>query len=97
MSDEPSPTGSASASRTGLRRRQETLLSVLRRFSRLWGFLIFAVLVVYLFRGIALPFVFAMLLAYLLRAGVFLRAVDSHFVLLATNLVQAFVSDSGPV
>jgi predicted PurR-regulated permease PerM len=63
MSDEPSQ---ASASRTGLRRRQETLLGVLRSFSRLWGFLIFAVLVVVLFRGIALPFVFAMLLAYLL-------------------------------
>ncbi|MEM6995844.1 MAG: AI-2E family transporter, partial [Myxococcota bacterium] len=51
---------------TSLRRRQETIISVLRRFSRLWGFLGFAVLVVVLFRGIVLPFVFALLLAYLL-------------------------------
>lgn len=67
MSDEPiHPSVSASASRTGMRRRQDTLLGTLRRFSRLWGFLLFAVLVVYLFRGIVLPFVFAILMAYLL-------------------------------
>lgn len=70
MSEEPSQGPgqgqSESASRTGLRRRQETLLGVLRRFSRLWGFLVFAVVVVFSFRGIVLPFVFAMLMAYLL-------------------------------
>ena len=67
MSDEPSQGPSASASRTGLRRRQETsFIGVLRRFSRLWGFLIFAFVVVFMFRGIVLPFVFAMLMAYLL-------------------------------
>jgi len=48
------------------RKRPDTLLGVLRRFGRLWGFLAFAVLVVVLFRGIVLPFVFAMLMAYLL-------------------------------
>jgi predicted PurR-regulated permease PerM len=47
-------------------RRPETLLGVLRRFGRFWGFLAFAVAMVVLFRGIVLPFVFAMLLAYLL-------------------------------
>jgi predicted PurR-regulated permease PerM len=47
-------------------KRPETLLGVLRRFGRFWGFLAFAVAVVILFRGIVLPFVFAMLLAYLL-------------------------------
>lgn len=56
----------ASASRTGLRRRPENLVGLIRRFSRLWGFLAFAVLVVVLFRGIVLPFVFGMLTAYLL-------------------------------
>jgi predicted PurR-regulated permease PerM len=67
MSDEPLPPSlSASATGTGMRRRQDTLLGVLRRFSRLWGFLLFALLVVYLFRGIVLPFVFAILMAYLL-------------------------------
>lgn len=67
MSDEPlQPHMSASASRTGMRRRQDTLLGVMRRFSRLWGFLLFALLVVFLFRGIVLPFVFAILMAYLL-------------------------------
>lgn len=48
------------------RRRPDTLLGVLRRFGRFWGFLAFIVAVVVLFRGIVLPFVFAMLLAYLL-------------------------------
>lgn len=48
------------------RKRPDTFLRVLRRFARLWGFLAFIVVVVFLFRGIVLPFVFAMLLAYLL-------------------------------
>ncbi len=47
-------------------KRPDTLLGVLRRFGRLWGFLGFAVAMVILFRGIVLPFVFAMLLAFLL-------------------------------
>ncbi len=65
---EDNPPQNPSASRTGMgmRRRPDTLLGVLRRFGRLWGFLVFAVVVVVLFRGIVLPFVFAMLMAYLL-------------------------------
>lgn len=65
-------TGRASEiTRTGsLRRRPETLIQLLRRFSRLWGFLVFLLFVVVLFRGIVLPFIFAMLLAYLLAPSV---------------------------
>ncbi len=48
------------------RKRPDTLLGVIRRFGRFWGYLAFIVLVVILFRGIVLPFVFAMLVAYLL-------------------------------
>lgn len=48
------------------RRRSETLWQTLRRFGRLWGFLVFLVAVVVLFRGVALPFIFGMLMAYLL-------------------------------
>lgn len=51
-------------------RRPDTLLGVLRRFGRLWGFLAFVSAVVILFRGIVLPFVFAMLLAYLLAPSI---------------------------
>ncbi|MCH9681846.1 MAG: AI-2E family transporter [Deltaproteobacteria bacterium] len=65
-SDEKPGNASTSRTGTGMRRRPETFLGVLRRFGRLWGFLAFAVLVVVLFRGIVLPFVFAMLMAYLL-------------------------------
>lgn len=52
------------------RRRSETLWQTLRRFGRLWGFLLFLVAVVLLFRGIALPFIFGMLMAYLLAPTV---------------------------
>jgi len=38
----------------------------LRRFAKLWGFALFCVLVVYLFRDVALPFLFAILVAYIL-------------------------------
>lgn len=62
MSDDPSP----EASRTAGRRRPDTLWQTLRRFGRLWGFLAFLVAVVVLFRGIVLPFIFGVLLAYLL-------------------------------
>lgn len=47
-------------------KRPDTLLGVARRFGRLWGYLAFMVAVVVLFRAIVLPFVFAMLVAYLL-------------------------------
>lgn len=60
------PNSDPSASRTGMRKRPDTLFGALRRFGRLWGFLAFVVLVVILFRGIVLPFVFGLLVAYLL-------------------------------
>lgn len=60
------PTSDPSASRTGMRKRPDNLLGALRRFGRLWGFLAFVILVVILFRGIVLPFVFGLLVAYLL-------------------------------
>jgi predicted PurR-regulated permease PerM len=41
-------------------------LGWLRRFAKLWGFALFCVLVVYLFRAVALPFLFAILVAYIL-------------------------------
>jgi predicted PurR-regulated permease PerM len=54
-------------SSTGMRRRgADTLWGTLRRFGRLWGFGAFLVGVVVLFRGIVLPFIFGLLLAYLL-------------------------------
>lgn len=47
-------------------RRSDTLFGAFKRFSRLWGFLLFLAVVVVLFRGIVLPFVFAGLIVYLL-------------------------------
>ena len=49
-------------------------LGWLRQFAKLWGFALFCVFVVYLFRDVALPFLFAILVAYILaplvdRAG----------------------------
>jgi predicted PurR-regulated permease PerM len=41
-------------------------LGWLRRFAKLWGFALFCVLVVYLFRDVALPFLFAILVAFIL-------------------------------
>ena len=38
----------------------------LRQFAKLWGFALFCVFVVYLFREVALPFLFAILVAYIL-------------------------------
>jgi predicted PurR-regulated permease PerM len=37
-----------------------------RQFAKLWGFALFCVFVVYLFREVALPFLFAILVAYIL-------------------------------
>ncbi len=62
MSEEPSQEGPPPAQR----RRPDTLWQTLRRFGRLWGFGLFLVAVVLLFRGIVLPFIFGILLAYLL-------------------------------
>jgi predicted PurR-regulated permease PerM len=41
-------------------------LAWLRQFAKLWGFALFCVLVVYIFREVALPFLFAILVAYIL-------------------------------
>jgi len=62
MVEDPNPENSAIATR----RRPETLWSVIRSFSRLWGFGLFLVAIVLLFRGVVLPFVFGLLIAYLL-------------------------------
>ncbi|HVZ74494.1 MAG TPA: AI-2E family transporter [Polyangia bacterium] len=41
-------------------------LAWLRQFAKLWGFALFCIFVVYLFREVALPFLFAILVAYIL-------------------------------
>jgi predicted PurR-regulated permease PerM len=41
-------------------------LAWLRQFAKLWGFALFCVLIVYLFREVVLPFLFAILVAYIL-------------------------------
>ena len=46
--------------------RRHAPLAWLRQFAKLWGFALFCVLVVYLFREVALPFLFAILVAYIL-------------------------------
>ena len=38
----------------------------LRQFAKLWGFALFCVFVVYIFREVVLPFLFAILVAYIL-------------------------------
>lgn len=50
----------------GKGRRVESFFALLRRFSRLWGFALFLVFTVYLFREVVVPFIFAFALAYLL-------------------------------
>ena len=46
--------------------RQSRTIGWLRRFAKLWGFALFCIFVVYLFRDVALPFLFAILVAYIL-------------------------------
>ncbi|MBC8131542.1 MAG: AI-2E family transporter [Deltaproteobacteria bacterium] len=41
-------------------------LAWLRRFAKLWGFALFCIFIVYTFREVALPFLFAILVAYIL-------------------------------
>jgi len=60
--EELAPDESAAVSR----RRSETFFAMLRRFGRLWGFLAFLLFVIVLFRQVVLPFVFAVVVAYLL-------------------------------
>ena len=59
--DKPSEPGADTT--TGLRVGR---LYTLRRFARLWGFALFTLLVVILFRAVVLPFLFALLVAYIL-------------------------------
>lgn len=47
-------------------RRVESLFALLRRLSRLWGFLLFLAFTAILFREVVVPFIFAFALAYLL-------------------------------
>lgn len=54
---EPRMTATAPRSRT---------LAWLRRFAKLWGFALFCIFIVYTFREVALPFMFAILVAYIL-------------------------------
>lgn len=46
--------------------RGPRFISWMRRFAKLWGFALFCLFVIYVFRDVALPFVFAMLVAYIL-------------------------------
>jgi predicted PurR-regulated permease PerM len=46
--------------------RSLRFFGAVRRFAKLWGFALFCVFVVYFFRDVALPFVFAILVAYIL-------------------------------
>src|SRR5688572_32900422 len=89
-------------------RRMDSVLHTLRGFWRLWGFLAFLVLVVVLFRGILLPFVFAVILTYLLgpivdrlqpRIGRVLGVILCYIIILGAlygffgSLVPALVQD----
>lgn len=63
MNDEPNTSAASSTIGT---RRPDTLFVTLRRFWRLWGYLLFMVVVAITFYEILLPFVFAFLIVYLL-------------------------------
>jgi predicted PurR-regulated permease PerM len=63
--DPPAAAGGAPAGGPPPARSTRTL-GWLRRFAKVWGFALFCVLVVYLFRAVALPFLFAILVAYIL-------------------------------
>ena len=47
-------------------RSTRSFIGWLKRFAKLWGFALFCVAVVYVFREVALPFLFAILVAYIL-------------------------------
>ena len=51
---------------TGPPTRSVRVFGWFRRFAKLWGFALFCIFVVYVFRDVALPFVFAILVAYIL-------------------------------
>jgi predicted PurR-regulated permease PerM len=58
----PPPSAPPDSSLTGIPPAKLTF----RRFARLWGFVLFFVVLAYLFREVLLPFVFAVLIAYIL-------------------------------
>jgi predicted PurR-regulated permease PerM len=62
---EPPGAPAAEAARPRVAPASRTL-AWLRQFAKLWGFALFCVFIVYLFREVALPFLFAILVAYIL-------------------------------
>jgi predicted PurR-regulated permease PerM len=58
------PGAAASAARASV--PASRTLAWLRQFAKLWGFALFCIFVVYFFRDVALPFLFAILVAYIL-------------------------------
>lgn len=66
---DPAPDTATAPARSGPLRQSMRSLRVfawLKRFAKLWGFALFCLFVLYFFRHIVLPFVFAVLVAYLL-------------------------------
>jgi predicted PurR-regulated permease PerM len=59
------PPGEADSVPSRLARR-----STLRRFAKLWGFALFCLAIVIIFRAVVLPFLFALLVAYILAPAV---------------------------
>src|SRR5262245_56472597 len=62
-SSAPTPSDPSGDTTSGLRVGR---LYTLRRFARLWGFALFCLLIVIRFRAVVLPFLFALLVAYIL-------------------------------
>ncbi|HEY2728443.1 MAG TPA: AI-2E family transporter [Polyangia bacterium] len=60
------PGAGAEAARTRATLPASRTFAWLRQFAKLWGFALFCVFVVYFFREVALPFLFAILVAYIL-------------------------------
>jgi len=69
VTDEGAPPGQddlGTKTDPGLSRGIPRTLAWLRRFAKIWGFALFCIFVVYVFRDVALPFLFAILIAYVL-------------------------------
>lgn len=64
--DGPVGSGATVEEAGGAQTRSLRFFGGARRFAKLWGFALFCVFVVYFFREVALPFVFAILVAYIL-------------------------------
>jgi predicted PurR-regulated permease PerM len=65
----PEPPGGADPQPTAPARSLRGF-SGFKRFAKLWGFALFCLFIVYIFRHVALPFVFAILVAYILAPAV---------------------------